>query len=526
MSAYDFQCQHCFEGPMCRHNPATWDDPAPAQPPIDAPVEAPPPVSDPASEPLTVPLRNPRKRAPRHVRNHPLIRFAADWCSLTLHPLQAEQAVAALESASRTVLLLWGRRGGKSLVACLLVLFTAIIEAEVHLKHARPNERIGVGLLANSQDQARQMHRILRELIDSSPRLRRMVESQTADTIRLTNRIDIVVLPCSSRTIRGRTLCAVVIDELGLAQDGAGTFMSPQAAGELVDAVTPATFSFPEGKVWITSTPRWAGSTLYAIAQRGADPSDPSVELLHAAAPELRPDIAVKVWEDERRSYPERYLRETMARWDSGYGGLFEREAIDQCLVDRGNLLPRSGIHYFYGVDPSGGAGGGDPWAGAMVHAERDRIIVDRLDLRGGDGRPFDTEVAIQADAATAADFNSATVLVDNWAKALVVSGFQRHGATVRAEDWTQEKKYTDLTTLRSLLIQGRLEIPRNGHGAELVNQMMVFEQRPTPSGRPRVGAPPGMHDDLLTALMAAVSACERGRSSGRPAWNPRSPFD
>jgi hypothetical protein len=47
------------------------------------------------------------------------------------------------------------------------------------------------------------------------------------------------------------------------------------------------------------------------------------------------------------------------------------------------------------------------------------------------------------------------------------------------------------------------------------VAELVSLEQRPLPSGKPRIAAPPGQHDDYATCLMALVHELRAGTYAG-----------
>jgi phage terminase large subunit-like protein len=71
-----------------------------------------------------------------------------------------------------------------------------------------------VAIVAADRKQARTILRYITGFLDSVPMLAKLVESRTAETITLQNRIVIEVHTASWRTLRGYTLVAAVCDEI------------------------------------------------------------------------------------------------------------------------------------------------------------------------------------------------------------------------------------------------------------------------------------------------------------------------
>ena len=74
-------------------------------------------------------------------------------------------------------------------------------------------------VLAANRDQARVVFDYVKAFLDDSPVLRQEVASVTATEIRLKNGVIIGTHANSFRSIRGRTLLAVILDEIALWRD-------------------------------------------------------------------------------------------------------------------------------------------------------------------------------------------------------------------------------------------------------------------------------------------------------------------
>ena len=96
---------------------------------------------------------------------------------------------------------------------------------------------------------------------------------------------------------------------------------------------------------------------------------------------------------------------------------------------------------------------------------------------------------------------------VDQYCAQPIRQGLSQRSLTVTARPWTNESKASAATAVRRVLYADRLSIP--GH-PELVSELVSLEQRPLPSGRVRIAAPAGGHDDYATALLMLVDELER----------------
>ena len=136
---------------------------------------------------------------------------------------------------SRRVRELWaivGRRGGKSRMAAALAVFQACFA-----KHDLAVGEVGhVLVLAASRDQAKVVFEYVRGFFTSSKILRQEVATITAQEIRLRNGVIISTHANSFRSIRGRTLLAVIFDEVALWRDEVSATQTSRSTAPLFRA--------------------------------------------------------------------------------------------------------------------------------------------------------------------------------------------------------------------------------------------------------------------------------------------------
>jgi hypothetical protein len=139
---------------------------------------------------------------------------AAFGLSLTDEEMQTFRTVAGDRSLPKQrVRELWcivDRRGGKSKMAAALAVYFALF-----VKHKLSGgERGMVLVLAMTQDQAQVVFSYALAFLRNSPALAKEIESTTRSEIRLRNGITISIHSNSFRSVRGRTLCACIFDEI------------------------------------------------------------------------------------------------------------------------------------------------------------------------------------------------------------------------------------------------------------------------------------------------------------------------
>ena len=141
---------------------------------------------------------------------------------LPLDPYQAElfrQCTGRAVPPSAPAAYLWlviGRRGGKCFAMALIAVFLAVFKD--WRKYLSPGERAIVLLVAADREQAKILHRYCQGIL-SPPILQSMVWNVTASEIELKGGVTIEVVTRCYRTVRGRSVCVAVLDELAFWRD-------------------------------------------------------------------------------------------------------------------------------------------------------------------------------------------------------------------------------------------------------------------------------------------------------------------
>ena len=128
-----------------------------------------------------------------------------------------------------------GRRSGKTTAVAVLVVYLACLcdwSDDLSL-----GER-GVALyLAPTQDQAGRAFRYARDFIEHSPLMANLVANRTADSIELSNGIDIEIQAANWRYVRGVSCIAVVLDECAFLRNEADSANKDE---DIVTALRPS----------------------------------------------------------------------------------------------------------------------------------------------------------------------------------------------------------------------------------------------------------------------------------------------
>ena len=426
-----------------------------------------------------------------------IVRFARDVLEFELYPRQAAILDEIYRDGIRTAVLRLGRRSGKGRMAAAVAVFEATVNAPAHLAVVPHGERISIVVVATSQAQARIVHRYVRSFLEA-PALAPLVVRDVEDEIELSNGISIITLPCSGRSTRGQAVAVLVMDEAAWFLDSDG---SPLAAEEIWQALAPATAQFPAGRVLVLSTPRWSTGWFADLCARASSGAFPDMRHWHATTAAMNPRIPASFLAGERAKDPDAYRREYEAEFDSGVGAVFDADLLRAAVRPGPDIKPpRSDAMYVVAVDP---AFTGDAFGLLVGHRDSEQVVIDLV--RGWHGSrkaPVAIDPTLDEITAIAEAYGRAAVVIDQFAAEPIRQGLAARGVAVLARPWTNETKVDAVAAVRRCLYAGALELPDH---PTLLAELVGLEQHLLPSGRPRIAAAGGGHDDYAMSLMALV---------------------
>ena len=143
-----------------------------------------------------------------------------------------------------------GRRGGKSRATATVAAYLSGLCD--HRDVLAPGERGVLLCVAPDQRQAKITLDYCTAALEGSPILRQLIANRTADTLSLTNGIDVEVRAASFRRLRGPTYVAVIADEAAFWYVDEGGSANPDS--EILSAVRPG-LATTGGMLAIISSP-------------------------------------------------------------------------------------------------------------------------------------------------------------------------------------------------------------------------------------------------------------------------------
>jgi hypothetical protein len=144
--------------------------------------------------------------------------------------------------------LLWGRRGGKSFSVSVIAAYLAAYKD--WRQYLLPGEVGTIMIVAKDRMQARTIFRHVRSLL-KVPELAGLIERETADAIELSNGIAIEIHSAGFGSIRGYTICVLLLDEIGFWP----TDEAAEPADMVIAAARPAMATIPNAVLLAASTP-------------------------------------------------------------------------------------------------------------------------------------------------------------------------------------------------------------------------------------------------------------------------------
>jgi hypothetical protein len=400
--------------------------------------------------------------------------------------------------------LVCGRRSGKSYLTAAIATYCAAFRD--YFQFLAPGETAVVAIVAADKAQSQILLKYVRGFFQSSPVLRSMLISDLKEEISLKNGVSIQVLTADYRSVRGRTLCAVLVDELAFLPPSEG---SANPAEALLEALRPGLISIPDSILIGLSSPYSKKGALYSIYKENFGKNDSDVLVWQADSRTMNPSLSAL-------SVAAAYLRDaTSAR--SEYGAMFRddisgfltQELLEQCVIrDRSSLPRQANTTYYAFCDPSGGRA--DSMSLGIAHLDGEKAVLDVLLERVA---PFVPQTVTADFAALLRQFGIAEIVGDRYSAAWCASEFASNGITYNASERSRSQIYLEFVPS---LTSGRVELLDN---ARMLAQFCGLERR-VGRGADIVDHGVGLHDDLSnSAAGAIVLALEAAGDFGLLDW-------
>jgi hypothetical protein len=394
-----------------------------------------------------------------------------------------------------------GRRSGKTRMAAACACFIGAIEQH----KLAPGEVGYVLLLAASRAQATVAFSYVVAFLEASPILRQQIESVTANEVRLKGNIIIGVHAGSYRTIRGRSLLAVIADETSFWRDES----SAQPDVEIFRACAPALAATKGMWIGISTGYRKLGLLYQRWRDHfGQDSSD--ILVVQGSSTTFNPSLDATVIERARAADPEAAGAEWDGEFRSDIAAFLDDATID-AAIDHARPLelpPRPGLRYTAFIDPSGGRH--DHFTLCIGHEEDDVFIADVV---RGRAPPFDPQSVVAEFASLMREYGVSTAAGDNYSGEWVSAAFKDHQIVWARSETSASGLYLEALPV---FMRGAVRFPNH---PKLVRELRLLERRTSRTGKDLISHPPKGNDDYSNSLCGMLSTKHRPPMHFSPAF-------
>jgi hypothetical protein len=408
------------------------------------------------------------------------------------------RSVAKREPPSQRVKEFWvvaGRRAGKDSIASGIAAHVAAsFESAGRL---RPGERALVACLAVDKAQAALVANYTRAFFTEIPSLAALVEREIADGLALSNGVDISIMATDFRSIRGRTVLCVIMDEVAYWR-GDHT-VSPDR--EVLRAIKPSMLTLPESMLVGISTAYRRDGLLYERWSKHFGKDSARTLVIQAESRALNPLLSQEEIDAAIAEDPEAAKADYLSEWRDAIAGYLSRDLLDAAVDEGVTHRPFDAKYagsYTSFIDASSGQS--DSFACAVAHLEDQTVVLDAvLEVPA----PFNPEGACCQVAALLKGYGLNATMGDDHAKGWVQASLGRYGVRFesRPSEMTRSALYSE-TLPKFSSHQARLLDHRR-----LISQYAALERRLLPTGHERIDHPnrSGHHDDLANACAGAL---------------------
>ena len=362
-----------------------------------------------------------------------------------------------------------GRRGGKSFAMALIAVFLAAFRD--WRKYLSPGERAIVLLVAADREQAKILHRYCQGIL-SPPILQSLVWNVTASEIELKGNVTLEVVTRSYRSVRGRSVCVAVLDELSFWRDDD----SANPDSEVLNAVRASMATFGSDAMVIAgSSPYARRGVLWDAFKRWYGKDDARNLVWQAATRVMNPTVPQEFVDAEYERDAASAAAEYGAEFRSDIAAFVDLAVLEACTADGVfELPPISGASYVTFVDPSGGSS--DSMTLAIAHREDDGIAI--LDCVREVVAPFSPETVVDDFCNTLKQYNIDKVCGDRYAGEWPREQFAKRNVTYEPSEKVKSDIYRDMLPL---LNSRKCQLLDN---RRLISQLHGLERRTARGGK------------------------------------------
>ncbi|MGO9171650.1 MAG: hypothetical protein ACLP7P_06760 [Rhodomicrobium sp.] len=314
--------------------------------------------------------------------------------------------------------------------------------------------------------------------------------------LELANGLVITINAGNFRTIRGRTICVFLGDEICFWRD-VETAANP--ASEILAAVRPAQATVKGALLICASSPYSKSGPAWETARRYFGKDSSILVWQNATSKLMNPTLSQSYIDSEYDRDPVSARSELGGEWRDDISAFVSRDVAEAAIVpQRWEFPPAYGAAYSAGCDGAGGSGS-DSFAVAISYRTQEGVGV--LAALREFVPPFEPDATVAEISKLLKSYRISQVHGDKYTGDWIASAFRKNGIAYTFSEKSKSQFYTEFLPL----LNGRkLELLDN---KKLLSQLCSLERRQVRgSGREVIDHPVGAawHDDVINA--AAIS--------------------
>jgi hypothetical protein len=408
----------------------------------------------------------------------------------------------------RTVLILAGRRSGKSKIAGLCASYMAALSGRESV--CSPGELPMVSVVSPSRVQSRIIKSYARAALRSEL-LDDFITSDQRDVCTLENGVALRITTGSYAASRAYTTIAAIVDEICFFQQSEEARLSDT---ELIRSIRPSLLT-TRGLLLAISTKYRTRGWAYTTWKKHFGNDKSRILVIDAPSRLLNPTLSEQDIEDEIAEDPASARAEFLNEWREDVQDFLPRAVVEACVIPgRTQLLRQAHTAYCAWVDVSGGRS--DSMALSIGHKEPNgrKVVIDLVrEWRA----PCNPVAVVGQMAGLLQAYGLTTCAGDNYAAEFNRETFRRSG--IRYLPSTMSKSELYLAAL-PVISAREIELPDNDR---LITQFASLERKTRSGGRDSVDHPRNGRDDLCN-VVAGVCTMAARRTKRVGGWGDTGP--
>lgn len=388
------------------------------------------------------------------------------------------------------VLILAGRRSGKSRIAGLIAAYEATLSGRQ--RKCSPGEKPMVSVTSPTKDQSQVIRHYMRAAL-ASDIFQNEITQDVTEKFALANGVTCRILTGAFRHTRAYTQLAVIVDEICFFSQAEESRVRSDT--ELIRSIKPALIT-TGGKLICASSKYRPSGWAYQQWKRHFGNNKSRTLVWDADSTTMNPTLSQADIDNEIKDDPVSARAEFLNVWRDDVSTYISTEMVERCTTkDRTQLIADPHINYTAFVDVSGGRQ--DSAALCIAHKKDDKVLLDYLREWPA---PFSPTAIIRQMSTSLQNYNLRHCYGDAYAAQFVVDSFRSNNVVYLASEKSKSQLYLELLPM---LCSYKVELLDN---ATLRNQLTSLERKCRAGGVDVVDHAAGEHDDVANVVAGAAA--------------------